>query len=50
MMDVENKTRKKQKNMKKSVDKRGSAWYYMQALERADKKPKTKIKKLRKKF
>ena len=34
--------RKNLKKTKKSVDKKGSPWYYIQALERDGKKPKAK--------
>ena len=38
----EKENRKKLKKNEKSVDKKGSPWYYIQALERDGKKPKAK--------
>jgi len=38
----EKENRKKLKKTKKSVDKKGSPWYYIQALERDGKKLKAK--------
>ncbi len=41
-MYTRKKIEKNLKKTKKSVDKKGSPWYYIQALERDGKKPKVK--------
>ena len=41
-MYTRKKIEKNLKKTKKSVDKKGSPWYYIQALERDGKKPKAK--------
>lgn len=41
-MHAKKKIEKNLKKTKKSVDKKGSPWYYIQALERDGKKPKAK--------